>query len=106
MTGGVAHEMRHPLQYTMGSLYFIEKSISTLNELSLDSMVPENHRKAMTRVSETIKQYLEKIKIGTDRINSIVLTLETFAKRNESSIQALSSEEKPPFQPIDFKFLI
>jgi signal transduction histidine kinase len=106
MTGGVAHEMRHPLQYTVGSAYFIKKAIPDLNALSTDSAIPADQRKRIAKVSETVTQYLEKIKSAAGRINSIVLTLETFAKRNQSHAQTLTSEEKPPFQPIDFKFLM
>ncbi|MEP0891299.1 sensor histidine kinase [Leptolyngbya sp. PL-A3] len=103
LVAGVAHEINNPVNFIYGNLNHVQEySQSLLNILHLyqqhyPQRVPEIEEAIETDDLEFLQQDLPKIlssmKIGTERIRQIVLSLRNFSRMDESEIKAVDIHE-------------
>lgn len=93
MTGGVAHEVRNPLAYTLNAVYFIKRFLPDLERLASDPLIPEEKRQKLSKIYENLPRYLQSIHTATGRIKSVVQTIEAFAKRKEVDLSHVGQEK-------------
>ena len=103
MVAGVAHEINNPVSFIHGNLTHIDTYTQDLLELvqSYQQYVPnpplalQNQLEAIDFdfLSEDITKILRSMKIGTDRIREIVLSLRNFSRLDEAEFKAVDIHE-------------
>ncbi len=103
MVAGIAHEINNPVSFIHGNLTHINTYTQDLLDLvqSYQQHVPkpppalQNQIEAIDLdfLSEDITQVLRSMKMGTDRIREIVLSLRNFSRLDESEFKAVDIHE-------------
>lgn len=103
MLAGVAHEINNPVNFIHGNLLHLKSYTAglidflSLYERTFPNLTPEIQQKADDLDIDFIKQDAEKIlssmKIGTERIREIVVSLRNFSRKDEAAHEAVDIHE-------------
>lgn len=103
MVAGVAHEINNPVNFIHGNLKHVGEYAQNLLELlhlyekhypDPDSEIVEQAEELeIDFIKEDLDSLLSAMKVGTDRIRAIVLSLRTFSRLDESSSKAVDIHE-------------
>ena len=103
MVAGVAHEINNPINFIHGNImYANEYAIDLMRLVQLyQNYYPEPHPEIQHKIenmelefmSEDLPKLLSSMKIGTDRIRSIVLSLRNFSRLDESEVKQVDIHE-------------
>ncbi|MBK1986229.1 response regulator [Sphaerospermopsis aphanizomenoides BCCUSP55] len=99
LVAGVAHEINNPINFIQGNLIHIEEYAQTildfleLYQKNCPQPIPEIKRKSeevdLEFMHNDLLKILASMKIGTDRIRQIVLSLRNFSRTDESEFKAV-----------------
>jgi len=103
MVAGVAHEINNPINFIHGNLeYANEYIINLLNLLRLyqqeypqptEAIAQEIAEIELEFITEDLLKLLESMKIGSERIRQIVLSLRNFSRLDESQMKLVDIHE-------------
>ncbi len=97
---GIAHEINNPVNFISGNLTYINEY--TQDFLSLIKLYPQEHPEPNLLIQERIKsleldffqkdilKFLKFLKIGSDPIRKIVISLRKFSRLSESDMKRLT----------------
>lgn len=103
LVAGVAHEINNPISFIHGNLMYLEQYIVDL--MRMISLYQKRHPsddpeiKSLAReidlefLTEDMPKMLGSMKIGTDRIRDIVLSLRNFSRMDQSEFKAVDIHE-------------
>ena len=103
MVAGIAHEINNPANFIHGNLIHVSENIEDL--LDLISLWQQQYPETTPEITEKIEEIdleflredlpeiLTSMKIGTQRIRNIVLSLRNFARLDETGIKAVNLHE-------------
>ncbi len=99
LVAGVAHEINNPVNFIYGNLPHIERYSQELLELLhlYQQQYPGQTNEIKEKIedcdleflSEDLPKIVESIKLGTNRIREIVLSLRNFSRHDESALKAV-----------------
>ncbi len=103
MIGGVAHEINNPVNFIHGNIAYVNKysqELLTFTDVYLQEY-PNPHPKLaqlmedydLDFIKEDLPKILSSMKVGTDRIREIVLSLRNFSRLDESDVKAVNIHE-------------
>ncbi|MGB0562398.1 MAG: PAS domain-containing protein [Spirulinaceae cyanobacterium] len=103
MVAGIAHEINNPVNFIHGNLSharsYINDLLALIEAYQFHYPQPDNAIRAMIAdidldfLVEDVPHLLQSMKVGTDRIREIVLSLRTFSRLDESEIKAVNLHE-------------
>ncbi|HLO50756.1 MAG TPA: PAS domain S-box protein [Kamptonema sp.] len=103
MVAGVAHEINNPINFIHGNIsYASEYALQLLHLVELYQQyypkpVPEIQERMdnldLEFISEDLRKLLSSMKVGTERIRSIVLSLRNFSRLDESEVKEVDIHE-------------
>ena len=103
MVAGVAHEINNPVNFIHGNLKHVEGYAQNLLEFlhlyekhypNPDSEITEQAEELeIDFIKEDLDSILSAMKVGTDRIRAIVLSLRTFSRLDEASSKSVDIHE-------------
>ncbi|MCY7284980.1 MAG: PAS domain-containing sensor histidine kinase [Cyanobacteria bacterium CAN_BIN43] len=103
LVAGVAHEINNPVNFICGNLGYVREyaqdllSLVQLYEKHYPTPVPEIQNKAeevdLEFLQNDLIKTLDSMKMGTDRIRQIVLSLRNFSRLDESEFKAVDIHE-------------
>jgi signal transduction histidine kinase len=103
LVAGVAHEINNPINFICGNLDYVREyaqdllSLMELYEKHYPIPVSEIQNKAeevdLAFLQDDLIKTLDSMKIGTDRIRQIVLSLRNFSRLDESEFKAVDIHE-------------
>ncbi len=103
MVAGIAHEINNPVNFIHGNLNYLNQYIQDL--LYLLSLYQKNYSKPVAEIEKTIEeieldflladlpQLLSSMKIGTDRIKEIVVSLRNFSHLDQAEKKSVDLHE-------------
>lgn len=103
LVAGIAHEINNPVNFIYGNLVHIEEYIETL--LELIESYQKNYPKPAPELAEFIDdndipflvedlpKIIHSMRIGTDRIRQIVLSLRNFSRLDEAEMKTVDLHE-------------
>ncbi|MFM9267599.1 ATP-binding protein [Tychonema sp. BBK16] len=103
MTAGVAHEINNPVNFIHANIAYVNKYSQEL--LKITNMYQEEYPNPYPKLAELMEEYdldfikedlpkiLSSMKVGTDRIREIVLSLRNFSRLDESDVKAVNIHE-------------
>ncbi|HLO51509.1 MAG TPA: ATP-binding protein [Kamptonema sp.] len=103
MVAGVAHEINNPLNFISGNLKYIESYVEDLMKLcsvyQQEYTIPTTAIQNITEeidfefITEDLTKILSSMKIGTERISQIVLSLRNFSRLDEAELKRVNIHE-------------
>jgi signal transduction histidine kinase len=103
LVAGVAHEINNPVNFIFGNLTYIDNYTQDLLDLirlyQEYYLVPPQAIQERTEeidlefVTEDLPKILDSMRMGTERIRQIVLSLRTFSRLDESQMKAVDLHE-------------
>ncbi|WP_414577634.1 ATP-binding protein [Anabaena sp. CCY 9402-a] len=103
MVAGIAHEINNPVNFIHGNLAHVQEYAGNLlNFVQLyqkyypepvSEIVDEAENIELEFIQEDLPKMLDSMKIGTDRIRRIVLSLRNFSRLDESAFKAVDIHE-------------
>ncbi|MBD2494246.1 HAMP domain-containing protein [Nostoc sp. FACHB-280] len=103
MVAGVAHEINNPVSFIYGNLTHIETYIQDLSKFiqlyqhyyphPVDEIQIEAEKLDLAFTLDDLPKTLASMKIGTERIREIVLSLRNFTRLDESEFKAVNIHE-------------
>lgn len=103
MIGGVAHEINNPVNFIHANIAYVSKYSQEL--LAIIDLYEQEHPNPHPKIAELIEDFdldfikedlpkiLSSMKVGTDRIREIVLSLRNFSRLDESDVKAVNIHE-------------
>ncbi|MDJ1182487.1 trifunctional serine/threonine-protein kinase/ATP-binding protein/sensor histidine kinase [Roseofilum casamattae] len=99
LVGGIAHEINNPVSFIQGNLHYTESYVKKLLDLLLlyQQEYPEQNATIQAKVEESdlefiledVTQILESMKVGSERIKQIVLSLRNFSRLDEADLKSV-----------------
>jgi PAS domain S-box-containing protein len=103
LVAGVAHEINNPVNFIYGNLIYASDYIGDLLDLckSYQQEYPDPSASLVSQMEEIDYKYivtdlplmLSSMKVGTDRIREIVLSLRSFSRLDEADMKAVNIHE-------------
>ncbi|MEH1791515.1 GAF domain-containing protein [Nostoc sp.] len=102
LLAGVAHEINNPVSFIFGNLIHLNKYTEELlnavklyrqNSSLLPSVQAQIDKADLDFIIEDLPQTLESMKVGTERICDIVLSLRNFSRTDEAGLKAVDIHE-------------
>jgi len=103
LVAGISHELNNPLNFICGNLNYLESYITDLYQLIklYQNIPPELSREIQQYqnsidfefMMEDLTKILASMKLGTERINSVVKGLRSFSRLDESLIKSVDIHE-------------
>lgn len=103
LIAGVAHEINNPVNFIHGNLYHVSEDIEdllyllSLYQKYYPSPAPEIQRQAeeidIDFIAEDLQKIFSSMKMGTDRIHQIVLSLRNFSRLDEAEKKPVDIHE-------------
>jgi light-regulated signal transduction histidine kinase (bacteriophytochrome) len=103
LVAGIAHEINNPVNFIYGNINHINQyaddilGILNLYQQNVSSPIPEIIERAeevdLDFIVEDLPKMLSSIKIGTDRIRQIVLSLRNFSRLDQAEIKPVNIHE-------------
>jgi two-component system, NtrC family, sensor kinase len=103
MIAGVAHEINNPVNFIHANIAYVNKYSQEL--LTFTDVYQEEYPNPHSKLAELMEDYdlefikedlpkiLSSMKVGTDRIREIVLSLRNFSRLDESDVKAVNIHE-------------
>lgn len=103
LVAGIAHEINNPVNFIHGNLNYLKGYIQNLVKLvrvyqqsypDISPALQEVHNDIeLDFIVEDVAKILESMKVGTDRIREIVLSLRNFSRLDEADFKAVDIHE-------------
>ncbi|QSJ14259.1 HAMP domain-containing protein [Nostoc sp. UHCC 0702] len=103
LVAGVAHEINNPVNFISGNIYYIDSYTQDLLKLIQAYQAhypnpPQTLQATLDKIeldflNEDLIKLLQSMKIGTERIRQIVLSLRNFSRLDESEFKAVDLHE-------------
>ena len=103
LVAGIAHEINNPINFVNGNIKYVDGYIQDLLTLvqayqAHYSQPPQEIKEILEEIefdflNEDLLKLLQSMKIGTQRIRQIVLSLRNFSRLDESDIKAVDLHE-------------
>lgn len=103
MIGGVAHEINNPINFIHANIAYVSEYSQGL--LKLTDLYQQEYPKPHPKITDLMEDYdldfikedlpkiLSSMKVGTDRIREIVLSLRNFSRLDESDVKEVNIHE-------------
>jgi two-component system NtrC family sensor kinase len=88
LVAGIAHEINNPLAFVINHLTTVKRG--------MDSLLPEiepHLSEAGTRTLDKVRQRLDAMRLGVDRVEDLVVKLRTFSRLDEADTKTIEVEE-------------
>ncbi|GGF12840.1 hypothetical protein GCM10011611_18120 [Aliidongia dinghuensis] len=88
LVAGIAHEINNPLAFVANHLTTVTRGVETL--------VPEIEAHLSTagnRTLDKVRQRLDAMRLGVDRVENLVVKLRTFSRLDEAEVKTIEIEE-------------
>jgi signal transduction histidine kinase len=103
MVSGISHDINNPINFIYGNLPYVEEHIDDLFRVLevYQSVCPDNSEEIedildeveLDYVLDDLPRIVNSMKVGADRIRSLVLTLRNFYRLDEPQMKAANLEE-------------
>ena len=103
MVAGIAHEINNPVNFIHGNLQHVQEysqnllSFIQLYEQFYSDPIPEIQEEAeeidLEFVKDDLPKMLNSMRVGTDRIRKIILSLRNFSRMDEADLKAVDIHE-------------
>ncbi|MBD2509927.1 GAF domain-containing protein [Nostoc muscorum FACHB-395] len=102
LLAGVAHEINNPVSFIFGNLIhlneYIQELLNTVEIYRQNSSLPPSVQEKIDNnnldfIIEDLPKTLDSMKIGTERIHDIVLSLRNFSRTDEAELKAVDIHE-------------
>ncbi|MFN6565416.1 MAG: PAS domain S-box protein [Nostoc sp. ChiSLP01] len=96
LVAGVAHEINNPVNFIHGNLSYLEEHTQDLLKLIHSyqlSNIALREEIDLEYIQEDLPKILNSMKVGTQRIRQIVLSLRTFSRMDEADFKAVDIHE-------------
>ncbi|MBD2523157.1 GAF domain-containing protein [Nostoc sp. FACHB-133] len=102
LLAGVAHEINNPVSFIFGNLIhlneYIQELLNTVEIYRQNSSLPPTVQEKIDNndldfIIEDLPKTLDSMKIGTERIHDIVLSLRNFSRTDEAELKAVDIHE-------------
>ncbi len=103
LVAGVAHEINNPVNFIYGNLNYLQEYVENLLEIL--NLYQQHYPDSKTEIQEKIEEHdlefiledlpktLNSMKIGTERIRQIVLSLRNFSRKDEAESKRVDLHE-------------
>jgi GAF domain-containing protein len=103
LVAGIAHEINNPVNFIAGNLNYVKSYIDDLLALiqTYQTCYPEPHPQVIEQMeaidlefmTQDLPKTVSSMKIGTDRIRQIVLSLRNFSRLDQSEVKPIDIHE-------------
>ncbi|MEM6503754.1 MAG: ATP-binding protein [Cyanobacteria bacterium P01_C01_bin.89] len=103
LVAGIAHEVNNPMNFIYGNLFHLESSVDGLMEtvdflMAQYSTVPPHIEEKLEEldfqyIREDLPSLVGSIKLGSERIRDIIISLKNFSRLDESSLKRVDIHE-------------
>lgn len=103
LVAGIAHEVNNPINFIHGNLHYIHQHAQDLLHLLSayqshyphppESLLAEIENAEFDFLKEDLPNILKSMKVGSDRVRQIVLSLRNFSRLDESEYKAVNLHE-------------
>ncbi|MEM9245064.1 MAG: ATP-binding protein, partial [Cyanobacteria bacterium P01_F01_bin.153] len=100
LVAGIAHEINNPMNFIYGNLFHLESSVNRLMEtvdflMAQYPTVPSHIEDKLEEldfeyISEDLPSLIGSIKLGSERVREIIISLKTFSRLDESNLKRVN----------------
>ncbi|NJL87119.1 MAG: PAS domain-containing protein [Leptolyngbyaceae cyanobacterium SM1_1_3] len=103
LIAGVAHEINNPVNFIYGNINYLEQYVQDLLRLvnlyrqqypvPTAEIVAETEATDLPFLTEDVAKIIQSLKVGTNRIRQIVLSLRNFSRLDEAAVKSVDIHE-------------